>query len=166
MNKKIFYGLGALLVGMIILLVVGLRIRPDFQSETQKAVPDRHSLVTPEGEVFRLREDIMFSPNMIMGYVSELINESEFKMIADFGQMFEDAAGYGKEIRVKVHPDTAIVRSGTDANQTQISLNDLRRGDLVTLALFPGETVFQLFEREIYNPFRINHILFPLPIIN
>lgn len=163
MNKKIFYGIGIATVIIIMLLVI-VTIYSRAKVADPVLLTNPNSLVMPNGRVLELREDAMISPNIIIGPFLELVNDSEFRMVADFSQSFVNAAGQGKEIIVRMHPETGVLRSEADGSQVPISIHELSRGDIIMLSLLPGETILQIFEVEAYNPFRVNYM--PLSILN
>jgi len=169
MNKKVLLGVVTLFVALGILFIVILVPNLNMEREglginRQEARPTSlRSLVTPDGQTVYLRDDMFLS--MIHGFFKEQVSPSEFIMIADLQQMFQDADGLHTEIRVAIHPDAQVVaargiRADRTMDEVPISIDDLRWGDLIQLELMTGELNTQVFEKDIYTPRRIMRLDF------
>ncbi len=169
MNKKILLGVIILFAALGILFI--MMLVPNLSTEKeglgigrQEARPaSLRSLVTPDGRTVYLRDDVFLS--MIHGFFKEQISPSEFIMVADLQQMFQDAEGLHAEIRVAIHPDAEIVaargvRADMTMDEVPISIDDLRWGNLMQLELMTGELNTQVFEKDVYTPRRIMRLDF------
>jgi len=162
MNKKYIYALVVLFVVLGILFTIKLMPSP-----SAPALPDRYSIVTPKGEVLKLRDNVFL--NLVSGFFVEKVSDSEFLMMADLSQMFENAGGLATEIKIKIHKDVSII-SMENGQESTISLDDLRWGDNLILDLFAGQYNTQLFQKTEFMPRQIvrfspdNFITQPAPL--
>ncbi len=169
MNKKVLLGVVILFVVLGILFI--MMLMPNLIAEREGVGANRQearptslrSLVTPNGRIIYLRDDMFL--NAIHGFFKEQISPSEFIMIADLQQMFQDADGLHTEIRVTIHPDAPVVavkgiRADRTMDETPISIDDLRWGNLIQLELMTGELNTQVFEKDAYTPRRIMRLDF------